>query len=430
MENNFLKKTFLPLLSMPYFWVRFIAFSVILACNSFVRVFFHIGPAGPEFSYAIVVPTLAILLLAVILFFVFEIKTLIKLKPSFDFLKQPLFIAWLVFSSICFISGIINLAPLYSTVIFVFMPLFVLMLKEQNFDKFFLLSFALTFFVNAIAGLIWHPLFSNSFALSFSALVPCILCVVIHALLSGKDRKNIFFAIIALIVLLYFTNLSGGRSGLLAIVFTIVCFIFATLIKLSVKKRQTKCNYKTVAIITVSALVVLVTLIVCGINFLENHFVPSENAESIEGLSTFQKFIVSIKNGNPFSSRGTIWQYTLENANFTGHSPAFYLDTDGILAEHQNQAHNVFFAVLGHYGIFAFIAFIIFCVMATVRSVYYALTNDFLCFFPFLSLITFFTAGICEDVLIMWNPQLLTLLFYGACAFLIVKTEKQKKLNT
>ena len=101
MENKFFKKTFLPLLSMPYFWVRFLAFSIILACNSFVRVFFHVGPAGPEFSYAIVVPTLSILLLAIILFFTFEIKTLIKIKPSFKIFKQPLFIVWLVFSFIC-----------------------------------------------------------------------------------------------------------------------------------------------------------------------------------------------------------------------------------------------------------------------------------------------------------------------------------------
>ena len=239
------------------------------------------------------------------------------------------------------------------------------MFQEKGFDKLFLFSFTLTFIVNVIAGIIWHPLFSNSFALSFSSLVPCLLCLVIHALLSEQKslRKNIFFALIALLALLYFTNLSGGRSGLLAIVFTILCFIFATLIKLNVKKRQKTCNYKTVAIITVAALIILVTLIICGINFLEIHFVPTENAESIEGLSTLQKFIVSIKNGNPFSSRGTIWQYTIENANLTGHSPAFYLDTNGILAEHQNQAHNVFFAVLGHYGILAFIAFILFCVI-------------------------------------------------------------------
>lgn len=429
MENNFFKKHFSSLLSMPYFWVRFITFSLLLSGDCFVRIFFHIGPAGPEFSYGIVIPTLAILALSLVLFFVFEIKTLIKLKPSFKFAKQPLFILWLVFSFIVLISGIINLAPLYSLIIFIFMPLFTLMLKEKGFDKMLFYACGAAFLVCVIAGIIWHPLFSNAFALALAALVPCILCVISHVLLNQEksNKKYIIFALIALLVILYLTNISGGRSGLLSIAFTIVCFIFAILIKLWVEKRQIKCSYKPVAIITVLVLAVLVSAIILGISFLENHFVPNENAESIEGLNTFEKFIVSIKNGNPFSSRGTIWKYTLENANLTGHSPAFYLDTNGILFEHQNQAHNVFFAVLGHYGIIAFVLFIIFCVAAMVRSVHYALNHKKLCLFPFLVLVAFFTAGICEDVLVMWCPHLFTVLFYAACAFLFVQKEDEQE---
>lgn len=429
MQNVLLKKSFTPLLSMPYFWMRFITFSVILACNCFVRIFFHVGPAGPQFSLGIVIPTLVILLLCIILFFTFEIKVLIKLKPSFRFVKQPLFIIWLVFSSICLISGIINLAPLYSSIIFIFMPLFVLMMQEEHFDTFLLWSCALSFVVDVIAGIIWHPLFSNSFALALAALAPCVLCIMSYSLLHNtkSDLFNLILAFVALLTIMYFTFISGGRSGLLSIIATIFAFICAKLIKPFVLKRNIKIKYTPIAIITTIVLIVLFIAIIGGILFFEYYFEPVQEYESIEGLNVKEKLIVSIKNGNPFSSRSTIWKYTLKNANLIGHSPDFYLNTDGILAEHQNQAHNVLAAVLGHYGIFAFVAFLVFCFAVIIRAIHYALAHKHLYLFPILTLIGFLAAGICEDILIMWSPHLFTVLFYGACAYLIVRKEKDLK---
>lgn len=423
MENFSLRKEYSKLITMPFFWVRFISLSLFLAGDDLVRLFFSVGSAIPIAAISVFAP---IIFISLLVFTIFEIKSLKFVNITYKAYRTPLFLLWLFFSLMCIASEIINGWVLYSIGILIFMPAFVIMVQERRFCTLFLISCIPTLICDLGISTFLYPYRGNMISLSYAAMIPIILCALAWILLNTKKSHNYLIAILIfeIILILYFTNISGGRTGFASMIFTIICFIIAISVKFHAAKKKIEYHYSTIAFFSLLAIILFTVLVSSGIILLDSRSIVPDVTESIEGKSIFEKFSIALTNGNPFSNRGMIWKYTLSNANIFGHSPSFYLNSS-LLTPDQNQAHNTFLAVLGHYGIVAFVSYLLFCVCALIRSIRYALSSRRLYLFPFIVLIAFFSTGIAEDILIMWGPHLFTFLFYCASAFIIVTEQKE-----
>ena len=63
-----------------------------------------------------------------------------------------------------------------------------------------------------------------------------------------------------------------------------------------------------------------------------------------------------------------------------------------------------------------------------ILSVKYCLASRRLYIFPFIILIAYYVAGITEDLVFIISPRLFSVLFYAACAFLIINEGRRKAL--
>ncbi len=402
---------FNKLLKMPYFYVRLISLSLVIALNDLSRVFV---------STAALWPLIAVLCASGVTFLVFEALTLIKIRPQLKIHTFPLYL-WLIFSAVCIFSEALHGFPLNSLLILVFIPALVIMGQEESFFNFFLLSCGGSVIANIITGLIFFPLINNNFSLSIATSLPILLCALAWVLLNpSKFYAEVFVGLTCLVgELLYLSGESGGRTGFLTILITIFLFVIAISIKFYSARKKIAYKNSTIVFAILLCVILLVSLTVSGFIVLDRISEPSDSIASIENMSTWEKFITSLQNGNLFSNRGMIWKYTISNATWFGNGPDFYSSADVLSAE-QTSAHNTYLAVLGHFGIIAFVLFMVFCVYMLILSVRYCIASRRLYIFPFITLSAFFAAGITEDLIFMYSPRVFAILFYAACAFLIV----------
>ncbi|MBR2861412.1 MAG: O-antigen ligase family protein [Clostridia bacterium] len=406
------------LLQMPYFWPRFICLSLVLAANDFARMFV---------KTAWLVPLIVVLVLSGVCFLVFEFFTLKKIKPQFKIKNYAIYL-WLIFGLVCIISEIItNGIPLNSLLILIILPAFVIMGQEEGFFNFFLLSCALTILANITLGLCAYPFINNNFSLALASFVPVLLCALAWVLLNtGKFYTEMFVCLTCLIAeLLYLSGASGGRTGFMTILITVFVFVLAIGIKFTAAKKHVTYKISSINFAIILCVVLLVSITVSAFIVLDDSSNIVESPSSIENLSTWEKFVTAFSNGNLFSNRGTIWKYTLSNVKLFGNGADFYSSAE-ILSPEQTSAHNTFLAVLGHFGIIAFVLFMVFCIYMLLLSVRYCIRSRRLYIFPFITLTAFYFAGITEDLIFMYNPRVFLLLFYAACAFLITYETKRK----
>lgn len=405
------------LFNMPYFWPRLICLSLLLAFDDLLLVFSE-TPAFPYFIPGVV--------LAGIGFFVFEILTFIKIKPVFRAAKFPLFL-WLIFGALCVFSESLHGLPMQSLVIFILLPLIVLLGQEQNFFNLFLLSCALPVLSSILSGVICYPFISNTYSLSLCALVPIVLCGLAWVLLNTrKFYTALFILLTALIgIMLYLSGVSGGRTGFLAILLTILFFLAAAAIKFRAAAKGILYKNSSINFAIILGVILIIALTISAAILLDDIGRVPDVPESIENKGIWEKFITALNNGNLLSNRGMIWKYTLKNANLLGNGPDFYTAAPELNPE-QISAHNTFLAVLGHFGIIAFVLFMVFCIYMLILSVRYCLASRRLYIFPFVVLAAYYVAGITEDLIFAVSPRLFSIFFYAACAFLIINEGRRK----
>ena len=66
------------------------------------------------------------------------------------------------------------------------------------------------------------------------------------------------------------------------------------------------------------------------------------------------------------------------------------------------------------------------CVYMLILSVRYGLAERRLYIFPFVALVSFYLCSITEEIFYLYGPRSGTLLFYAACAFLLIREGKRK----
>ncbi len=404
-------------LSMPYFWPRFLFLSLVLTFDDLLLVFTGTS-LFPFFIPPVIITGIG--------FFVFEILTIIKIKPVFHAAKFPFFL-WVGFGVLCVFCESLHGWPMQSLIIWVTLPLFTLMGQEENFFNLLLLSCGLAILSNILCGLICYPLISNTYSLVLCALVPIVLCALAWVLLNTrKFYISLFVILMTLIgIMLYLSGVSGGRTGFLTILITIIFFIVAVAIKFrSIAKgilyKNNSINFAIIlGVILIIALTISATILLDSLGHVPD--VP----ESIENKGIWDKFITALNNGNLLSNRGMIWKYTFRNIHLFGNGPDFYIASPELSAE-QVSAHNTYLAVLGHFGPIAFVLFMVFCIYMLILSVKYCLASRRLYIFPFVVFIAYYVAGITEDLIFIISPRVFSLLFYAACAFLIIYEGRRK----
>ncbi len=402
--------------AMPYFLHRFIALSLVFTFNDFARTFV---------KTSFFVPLLGLLLCSAIYFAIFEALTLIKIRPRMTFAKLPLAV-WLAFGIVSLIAEIFNGFVMNSIWMLLVLPLFLLMGQEKMFFNLFLFSCGTPIICNILAGFIGYPLIDNNYSLSLAALVPVLLCAIAWILLNPRKfyaKAFILFSCITAI-LFFLSGVSGGRTGFLTITVTVFLFIIALIVKFYSAKKSILYKNGTITFAIILAVILLISMTVAGAIVIDGLGEATLNPASIENMNGWDKFVTSFNNGNPLSNRGMIWKYTLNNIKLFGNGHDFYKTP--LLTPDQNSAHNSYLAVLGHFGIISFVLFVVFCVIMLILSVRYALASRLLYIFPFTVLTSFFVGSITEDLFYMFSPRTFTLLFFAACAFLII-TEGEKK---
>lgn len=410
---------FKKLFSMPYFWLRFIFLSLVFAFDDLLLIFTG-TPIFPYFIPAII--------LAGIVFFTFEILALIKIKPAFKAARFP-FVLWLIFGGLCVFSECLHGLPMQSLIILLLLPLMTLMGQEENFFNLLLLSCGVAVLSDILAGFLCYPLISNTYSLVLCALVPVVLCGLAWVLLNTrKFYTGLFLILMALIgVMLYLSGVSGGRTGFLTILITILFFVLAVAIKFRAITKGILYKNNSINFAIILAVILIIALTISAAILLDDLGHVPDVPESIENKGIWNKFITALNNGNLLSNRGMIWKYTFRNIRLFGNGPDFYIASPELSAE-QVSAHNTYLAVLGHFGPIAFILFMIFCIYMLILSVKYCLASRRLYIFPFIILIAYYVAGITEDLVFIISPRLFSVLFYAACAFLIINEGRRKAL--
>ncbi len=404
------------LATMPYFWVRFIALGLTLAFDDIAMC----SASYPAFPFYIVV-----LSVSAAVFFVFEFLTLKKL--GFPFKIRPLpAILFALFCSLNIISEIIHKMPFNSIIITVIMLIFLLAGQEKRFFNMFLLSCGFAVIGDIVMGVVRYPFISNTYSLSLASLIPVLLCAIAWILLN-YDRfhiKTFVAAMLLISIMLYLSGISGGRTGFVTIIATMIFFIIGISIKFHVIRKNIDCKPSVVNFALVLCVVLVIALTVSGIIIIDDMGKVSGDFVSIENKGVLEKFVAAIKNGDVFTHRGMIWKHTLRHIKLFGNGPDFYSGAPNLIAG-QNSAHNTYLAVLGHFGLLSFIVFMVFCVYMLILSVRHCLSQRKLAIFPFTMLVCYFVAGITEDLIFVVSPRLFSILFYAACAFLIVNTTKR-----
>lgn len=401
---------------MPFFMPRFISLGLLLALNDLSRIFVK--------SSAVVF--LSVLLgLSAVTFLAFQTAVIVQKKQKPLFARTPAVI-WGILCLCCLISSVINGFSYNLAVILLIYPFFVICCNEEGFVNLFLLACGIAVFADIGASLIFYPLIDNNLSISLAGLVPVLLCAVAWVLLNTKKFYLSLFScsVFLCALLIFFSGVSGGRTGFLTIIATLIFFVSALVIKFVSAKKSILYHSSTISTFIIVSAVLLITLTVCGAIVIDSLGTPADTPASIENLGFFSKFIVSLQNGNFLSNRGMIWKYTFENTKFFGNGASFYNAPD-VLSPDQCSAHNSYLAILGHYGLFAFVTFLVFCVFMLILSVRYCLASRRLYIFPFTVLVTYYTAGITEDLIFMYSPRVITLLFFLACAYLTVIGGKQ-----
>lgn len=401
---------------MPFFMPRFISLGLLLALNDLSRIFVK--------SSAVVF--LSVLLgLSAVTFLAFQTAVIVQKKQKPLFARTPAVI-WGILCLCCLISSVINGFSYNLAVILLIYPFFVICCNEEGFVNLFLLACGIAVFADIGASLIFYPLIDNNLSISLAGLVPVLLCAVAWVLLNTKKFYLSLFScsVFLCALLIFFSGVSGGRTGFLTIIATLIFFVSALVIKFVSAKKSILYHSSTISTFIIVSAVLLITLTVCGAIVIDSLGTPTDTPASIENLGFFSKFIVSLQNGNFLSNRGMIWKYTFENTKFFGNGASFYNAPD-VLSPDQCSAHNSYLAILGHYGLFAFVTFLVFCVFMLILSVRYCLASRRLYIFPFTVLVTYYTAGITEDLIFMYSPRVITLLFFLACAYLTVIGGKQ-----
>ena len=418
-----LAKELNKLIVMPYFWQRFISLSLLIFGDEFARIFVKSNGF---------IPFLAVTAVSLICFIVFETLALkkLKIKPSSCVFSKQIMVLWISFALICLISELIHGIPLNSLILLFFLPVFVLMGQEENFFNFFLFSCGFTVLALIVTGFVFYPLTDNNFSLSTATFIPIILCALAWVLLNQKKFYTSMFVFFTLLAagLLFLSGVSGGRTGFLTIISTVFLFIIAVLIKFISAKKNIFYKNRTINFAIILCVIILISLTVSGAIVIDSLYEVPKDIESIENKTILDKFYTSLNNGNPLSNRGMIWKYTFDNIKLFGNGPNFYTSAE-ILTPDQNSAHNAYLAVLGHFGIIAFALFTVFCVIMLILSVRYGLSARRLYIFPFTVFTAFFVGGITEDLLIAYSPRAFALLFYAACAYLII-IEGQRENRT
>ncbi len=403
--------------SMPFFYVRFISLGMLFALNDISRVFTD----SPSFAAMV-----ALLVASGVTFLTFEIICVLRHGGEIAFSKLPV-ILWGLLCVCCLISSLINGFSSNFLVMLLIYPALIVMCREEGFVNLVLASCGIAVTVDLAASAIFYPLISNSLSVAFAGMMPVLLCAIAWVLLNTKRFYSSLFTVSVLLcaALIYFSGISGGRTGFLTIIATLFFFIIAVTVKFVSAKKNIVYSNRVINSFIITAVIMLIVLTVSAAIVIDSAGeVPPDGPASIENTDAFTKFILSIQNGNFFSNRGMIWKYTFEHARLFGNGPNFYIAPD-ILTPDQSSAHNSYLAILGHYGLFAFVLFLVFCVTMLILSVRYCLASRRLYIFPFTVLVTYYTAGITEDLIYMYYPRGITILFFVACAYLTVIDAKQ-----
>lgn len=407
--------------SMPFFYIRFISLGLLITLDDLTRVFI----SSPLF-WAMV----GLLAASGVTFLTFESICIFRQKEKIVFSKLPV-ILWGLLCVCCLISSIINGFSSNLLVMFFIYPAVIVMCREEGFVNLVLASCGIAVLADLGVSVIFYPLVSNSLSVAFAGMVPVLLCAVAWVLLNTKRFYSSLFTVSVLLcaATVYFSGISGGRTGFLTIIATLFFFIIAVTVKFVSAKKSIVYSNRIINYFIIIAVILLIVLTVSAAIIIDSAGkVPPEGPASIDNTDAFTKFIISIQNGNFFSNRGMIWKYTFEHARLFGNGPDFYI-APGILTPDQSSAHNSYLAILGHYGLFAFVLFLVFCVTMLILSVRYCLASRRLYIFPFTVLVAFYTAGITEDLIYMYYPRGITILFFVACAYLTVIGGKQSELR-
>ena len=406
------------LIAMPLFWPRFLFLSLAHIANHLTRIF----AVNPAYWWLI-----AVCFAAEGVFVILEGIVLFRLRPSLSFRRAPV-IVWIVFSLLALTSEIVNGGPVgFSLFPLFLLPALLWMGQEENFFPFYLASFAPVIAVSLFCGVFFFPLESNGFSLEIAALVPVLLCAMAWLLLNTERFYSVVFVLTTFLImlLLYFSGVSGGRTGFVSILGTLLFFLIALTIKFRAASRHKHFRTSRLTFLIIVAVILLTALTVSGAVLLDSLGKAPQTPESIEHMNIWEKFAASLRNGNLLSNRGMIWKYTFKHIRLFGGGPLFYVYASELDAM-QHLAHNSFLAVLGHCGPIAFVLFTAFCVYMLILSVRYGLAERRLYLFPFVMLVSFYLCSITEDVFYLYGPRSGTLLFYAACAFLLIHEGKRE----
>ncbi len=401
---------------MPYFYVRFISLAIMFISDDLIRIFVK-TPA--------LVPICIVAGASLLTFAVFETVTVIKMKKKPIFSKIP-FVIWGLFSLCCIISSVINGISYNVILLVVIFPLCIIAGQEKHFFNFCLFSCGGAIIVDIAVSIIFFPLIDNNLSLCLSSLLPILLCAIAWLILNQKKFYTslfVFFAVLCA-AMIFFSAVSGGRTGFLTMLATLLFFTAALLVKFISAKKSILYKNSFINTFIILSVVVLIAVTVSAAIFIDGKTEVPPDPASIENMDSFEKFVTSVENGNLFSNRGMIWKYTFKNAKMFGNGADFYVGSD-YLTPDQNSAHNSYLAILGHCGIPAFILFMIFCIYMLILSVRYCLGSRRLYIFPFTVLVNFFTASITEDFIFMYSPRVSYIMFFCACAYLSITAIKQ-----
>ncbi|MFG6119307.1 O-antigen ligase family protein [Thalassobacillus sp. B23F22_16] len=231
-------------------------------------------------------------------------------------------------------------------------------------------------------GIFYNPNSMGTVAGTIFAILLSGLLSDLEYIITGRkknEKVNLIFRGLLLIGTLYLITISSSRTSFLAVILCLL--VGTTYLSVYFIKNKKFVNYifRGGIILVISSIFFLLIL-----KFTEFN-------EAIYN-SIFYKFeLRSSQSGGVLSSRDNIWSKTIQEAGIFGNGNTYFTDM-GI------GAHNTFISILGEYGWFSLISFIMFLVIGLYYSTKYSLSNinDRYKYLPLMMFIVFVTMSMGE----------------------------------
>lgn len=228
---------------------------------------------------------------------------------------------------------------------------------------------------------------SNSFgsvAATLFAMFSAILFKYVHDYIFNIEQKYHRQFIKYLLLCIFFlllVALSSSRTSAAAVAGVILLGTFLIIVKVFLRKRIKLLYLKRLIKTT------MIVVIVMCIFIWPMYEVFSE--------TILEKFQIKIKSGDVLDQRGFIWGVTLQEASFVGYGSNYF-------EKFSLGPHNTYISLLGQFGWFAVIFFVLFLLVNLIKSVRYAINSngDKYSFVPVLLLITFMLLSVGEGMML------------------------------